>query len=170
MPYPSLSSYGAFDSPDTVVFRSSYSSTYITFEWPAIRKQPNDNAWISSCIPHLGLIASPIGASAIWCSTGTQRPGAVSDPQNSPKRECNQDTSSEAPARVSLCGSIGLESILLGLDGNSTADLQADVEVAILFKIQDQPKRGSLPDRNFQVSEPPEGCPEHSDRNCLRQS
>lgn len=134
MPYPSLSSYGAFDIPDTVLFRSSYSSTYITFEWPAIRKQRNDNAWISSCIPHLELIASPIGASAIWCSTGSQWPGAVSDAQNSPKRECNQDTSSEAPARVSLCGSIGLESILLGLGGNSTADLQADVEVAILFR------------------------------------
>jgi hypothetical protein len=40
---------------------------------------------------------------------------------------------------------IGRESILLGLDGSSAADLQADVEFAILFKIQDQPKRGSLP-------------------------
>lgn len=143
MPYPSLSPYVAFDSPDTVVFRRSYSSTYIAFEWPAIRKQRNDNAWISSSIPHLGLIASPIGASAIWCSTGTQRSGKR--PSNSPKRDCNRDTSSEAPARVCLCARIGRESILLGLDGSSAADLQADVEFAILFKIQDQPKRGSLP-------------------------
>jgi hypothetical protein len=94
MPYPSLSSYVAFDSPDTVVFHRSYSSTYIAFEWPAIRKQRNDNAWINSSIPHLGLIASPIGASAIWCSTGTQRSGAVSDPQTRPS-----ETAIETPLR-----------------------------------------------------------------------